>query len=131
MQLTPRFVDLIPAVLEAQVLYICEQYETAVHKCCCGCGQKVVTPLTPTDWRVVRNGAAVSLYPSIGNWSFPCRSHYWIRNNQIEWAEEWTQDEIEAGRAWNRAAKERYYGEQARQGVRKLGFWQTLKRWFS
>jgi hypothetical protein len=38
----------------------------------------------------------VSLDPSIGNWSFPCRSHYWIRNNKVRWAENWSQARIDA-----------------------------------
>jgi hypothetical protein len=28
----------------------------------------------------------VTLAPSIGNWNYACRSHYWIRKNQIQWA---------------------------------------------
>ncbi|MGN6800789.1 MAG: DUF6527 family protein [Ginsengibacter sp.] len=24
-----------------------------------------------------------TFYPSIGNWSFDCQSHYWIRENMI------------------------------------------------
>ena len=31
-------------------------------------------------------GERALLYPSIGNWQFPCRSHYWIRRNRIIWA---------------------------------------------
>jgi hypothetical protein len=25
-------------------------FRTAAHCCCCGCGEEVVTPFTPTDW---------------------------------------------------------------------------------
>jgi len=34
----------------------------------------VVTPLSPTGWSLIFDGETVSLYPSIGNWNFPCRS---------------------------------------------------------
>lgn len=81
--ITPEFVEIIPDHLVEGVLYISEKYGTALHKCCCGCGLEVVTPLKPSGWKVMREGGKVSLAPSIGNWSFPCRSHYWIRSNQI------------------------------------------------
>lgn len=112
MKIATKFVDRIPAHLDDQVLYICEEFETAAHRCFCGCGEKVVTPLTPTDWKLHRSIGGVSLYPSIGNWALQCRSHYWIRDDQVHWStEEWTQEEIDAGRARDRAAKERYYGD--------------------
>ncbi len=64
----------------------------------CGCGNKVVTPITPTDWTYIFNGEAVSLSPSIGNWNFKCQSHYWIKHGAIIWSDQWTQDEIEKSR---------------------------------
>lgn len=79
----PVFVDSIPDKIDEGVLYISERYKTAIHKCCCGCGEEVVTPLLPADWSVRRTGSAVSLHPSIGNWSCACRSHYWIRANRV------------------------------------------------
>jgi hypothetical protein len=45
-----RFVRNAPRELEPSVLYISMEYATAVHSCCCGCGERVVTPFTPTDW---------------------------------------------------------------------------------
>lgn len=84
-----KFVELIPDVLEQDVLYITLEYATAVHKCACGCGNEVVTPLSPKDWKMIFDGKTVSIYPSIGNWRFPCRSHYWIENNQVIDANRW------------------------------------------
>ena len=65
-----EFVEFIPSTLNDGVLYISIPYATAVHKCCCGCGEKVVTPLTPTDWSLTFDGLTASLSPSIGNWGF-------------------------------------------------------------
>jgi hypothetical protein len=79
-----KFLEIIPDYLEDDILYISVQYKTVVHKCICGCGNEVVTPLTPNDWRLTFDGKTISLYPSIGNWSFKCKSHYWIRNSVIE-----------------------------------------------
>lgn len=66
------------------MLHISLRYATAVHLCACGCRRKVVTPLKPAGWRLIFDGA-VSLDPSIGNWQYPCRSHYYIRSNRVEW----------------------------------------------
>lgn len=87
-KLAHKFVELIPENIEAGVLYVSLAYGTAIHRCCCGCGREVVTPLTPTDWKLIFDGEAVSLYPSIGSWRFRCRSHYWIWQGQIEWGED-------------------------------------------
>ena len=48
--LTHKFVEFIPQELAERTIYISIEYAIAVHKCCCGCGNKVVTPITPTDW---------------------------------------------------------------------------------
>ncbi len=82
--ITPQFVDLMPSQIQEGILYISEKYSTAIHQCCCGCGQKVVTPLSPAKWQLRRDGNVVTLHPSIGNWNLSCRSHYWIRRNRIE-----------------------------------------------
>lgn len=90
----PKFVEFIPKELEEGVLYISEKYQTASHLCASGCKEKVVTPLSPVDWKLKINGELVSLYPSIGNWNYPCKSHYWIRNNRILWAKSFSPQKI-------------------------------------
>lgn len=93
-----KFVEFIPDELEEGVLYISVEYATAVHNCVCGCGQQVVTPLSPTDWELTYDGKTISLYPSIGNWNFPCQSHYWITRNKIRYARKWSDSKIDLGR---------------------------------
>lgn len=83
-ELKPVFVDFIPLQLEQRHLYISMKYGTAVHLCACGCGQNVVTPLNPAGWELRYKGK-VTLRPSIGNYEFPCHSHYFITENKIEW----------------------------------------------
>ena len=107
--ITPVFVEQIPEVLEDGNLYISRRYSTALHKCYCGCGTEVVTPLTPTDWSLAFDGKSVSLSPSIGNWSLPCRSHYIIRKNRVQWVGAMTQQQIERNRIVDRAIKDNYY----------------------
>ena len=41
-----EFVRRVPAKLEEGVLYICLDCDVVVHKCACGCGEKVVLPLS-------------------------------------------------------------------------------------
>jgi hypothetical protein len=112
-KLAPRFVEFIPDVIEEGVLYVSMEHETVIHKCCCGCGSEVVTPLSPTDWQLTYDGVSITLYPSIGNWGFPCKSHYWIRGNSVRWAQRWSHEEIAAGRAADQLAKEHYYANSA------------------
>ena len=84
-----KFVKSVPDMLEDGVIYISMEYATAIHKCCCGCGNEVVTPFSPTDWELTFDGKTISLYPSIGNWSLECQSHYWITKNKVEWVPKW------------------------------------------
>lgn len=109
-----EFVEFIPANLDEGKVYISIPYATATHLCCCGCGHEVVTPLSPTDWHVSFNGETISLYPSIGNWSFPCRSHYWITNNRIIEAEFWTHEEVNQNRKKDRSQKGKHHRKKKR-----------------
>ena len=91
----PIFVEFVPRELERDVLYISERFSTAAHLCACGCGEKVVTPLSPASWRLEKHvEKSVSLYPSIGNWNYACRSHYWIKRNRILWAGQMSERQI-------------------------------------
>jgi hypothetical protein len=136
-KLVPEFVELAPPELREGVLYVSMIYGSAVHKCCCGCGEKVVTPFSPTDWKLTFDGESVSLHPSIGNWSFKCRSHYWIRENEIQWAPQWSEEQIKAGRLHDRNAKFRYFrlrrlksegpALETEASQPRPGVWRTLK----
>ncbi len=91
--LTHQFVEFIPEKLVDGVVFVSTTYCVASHLCCCGCGREVVTPIAPKEWSVTFDGESVTLQPSIGNWRFPCRSHYWIRKNRVEWVPDWENDD--------------------------------------
>lgn len=94
-----EFVDYIPEDLDEAVLYVSIPFATVLHRCCCGCGNEVVTPLDPTDWQMTFDGKSVTLFPSIGNWGLACQSHYWICRGQVRWARRLSKFEITTGRA--------------------------------
>lgn len=109
-RLEHRFVEHIPEQLDPGLLYISMEYGTAAHLCCCGCNSEIVTPFSLTDWHMTFDGESVSLWPSIGNWSLPCRSHYIIDRGKVREAPEWSKDQVEFGRRWDKRAKAQYYG---------------------
>lgn len=96
--LKPVFVDYIPSEIEHGKLYVSMIYSTTVHLCASGCGEKVVLPLHPEQWRLTYDGEGVSMSPSVGNWGLACESHYWIRSNRIEWAGRWDAAKVDGGR---------------------------------
>ncbi len=104
-----RFVRNVPRELEPGVLYISMDYATAVHSCCCGCGERVVTPFTPTDWRMTFDGESISIQPSVGNWNQPCRSHYVIQKNHVLEAGPWSNTQVEAEHRRDKKAKASHY----------------------
>ena len=78
-------VDYIPLLLEDNILYISDKLSITAHKCMCGCGNKVINLLDNNHWNYTINTLGVSMYPSVGNWGFDCRSHYWIMKGKILW----------------------------------------------
>ena len=100
-----EFVNYTPDALDDGVLYVSIPFATVAHRCCCGCGHEIVTPLDPTDWQMTFDGKSVSLSPSIGNWSLPCQSHYWIYRNHVRWVRHLSVFEITTNRALDRMRK--------------------------
>lgn len=124
----------MPNSIENNTLYISIEYCTAIHNCMCGCDNEVVTPLSPTDWKIIFDGKSVSLSPSIGNWSFECKSHYWIRENRVEWAKKWSDETIDFNRNQDKQLKSEYFNERYNQNdevevvnSKKKTFWTFLK----
>lgn len=115
MRLRYELVELMPPELEEGVVYVSLAYGTVIHKCVCGCGNKVVTPLSPVSWRITFDGESITLHPSIGNWSFPCQSHYWIINSQVEYAEKWKKSEVKRGRLRDANALKQFFGKKPKK----------------
>lgn len=77
----PPFKEMKENVIYASIEYGCSQ-----HKCLCGCGEIATMSLKPTwedGWDLITNSKDVySFTPSIGNYNFPCKSHYIITKNK-------------------------------------------------
>lgn len=124
-----------PRPLAAGVLYFSKRFSAAAHACACGCGREVITPLSPVQWQLTLGPRGASLRPSIGNWNFPCRSHYWITEGRVEWDLDMSDRAIRVGRARDARLREHYFEEAARHEsppmqqpaaaprVPKQGFW--------
>lgn len=138
-RLEHRFVENIPDRLEAGILYVSMEYATSAHSCCCGCGEEVVAPFTPTDWKMTFDGETISLRPSIGNWTLKCRSHYVIERGRVIEAAPWSDEQVVAERRRDRAAKERFYGHSPIGDVPAppptstptQSFWRSILDWLS
>ena len=63
-------------------------------------------------------GAAVSLYPSVGNREFDCKSHYLIRDGGVIWLASMSEGEVAASRERD---------EQHIRAVHRISIWKRLK----
>jgi hypothetical protein len=126
-----ELVEDMPGQFAPGILYVSEEYEIACHLCACGCGSPVYTPLDAAEWSFKNEGGKPSLRPSIGNWTLPCRSHYWIKSGRINWARNWSDNEVEAGRRAERKRRDAHLRStpdtipQAEQ----LGWFARAARW--
>lgn len=116
----------MPATLEPGLIYVSDEFGVAVHLCACSCGDKVVTPLSPTEWELTGGANSPALWPSIGNWQSPCRSHYIIRQGRVLWQPRWTAEEIDAGRRAEEKRDRAYYVGEAHSDGRLVA---RLRHW--
>ena len=116
-ELVPEFVDNIPRTPEPGKLYLSCRYRAVIHMCPCGCGAKISTPLHSTGWRLSYDGISVSLWPSVGNWSEKCQSHYWITENRVVWSSTLPRHEILQTREARDQALDRYFANNHETGM--------------
>jgi Family of unknown function (DUF6527) len=131
MRIELQRVKYMPQQLQPGILYVSEEFSTAAHLCPCGCGSKIRTPLGPTDWRFEDSVRGPTLWPSIGNWQRPCRSHYWIRSGDVLWSEDWSDDEVAVGRQLERDRAAAHYRALYRQRASLLvRVWRRIRSMF-
>lgn len=124
-------VEYVPKELRPGILYVAEEFGAAVHLCACGCGEKVSTPLRPTEWTLTVSRNGPSLDPSVGNWQLPCRSHYWIREGKVAWAGQWTPAQVASGRRAEEERRRAYYAARIpKRGGLLQRMWRWITSWF-
>lgn len=123
-------VEFLPSDLEQGILYVSKKYAVAGHLCPCGCGSKIITPLGRNEWRYTEKKNLPTLYPSIGNWQLPCRSHYWITNGVVEWSYNWSQEKIDAGAKFEEKKRNEYY-ERLEKKQKITSFLTSIRNWFN
>lgn len=126
MKIELKHVHYMPKELSPNILYVSKEFKTAAHLCACGCGKKIRTPLTPTEWSLKETNTGPSLYPSVGNWQQKCQSHYWINQGEIKWAEKWSSEQISSGHRREEERRRIYYDAIKPQHG---GFMQWIWNW--
>jgi hypothetical protein len=126
----PQYVEQLPDQIQEGVLYICEEFDLTAHKCCCGCGEDVYNKLGPAKWKLNKApGGCVSLYPSVGNWKYECKSHYWIRENRVIDAGPMSARAIEAVQQRDRRDRDIYISQFNAEPAheRKVTVWGSIR----
>jgi hypothetical protein len=77
--------DRFPDAPEQGKFYYSEEFRTSLHLCACGCGERVVLPIKSAGWTMTTGRNGFSIFPSVGNREFQCRSHYLIREGRVDW----------------------------------------------
>lgn len=121
-----QHVKVMPQDLRNGILYVSLEFGTAHHLCACGCGLKVRTPLSPAEWELQETSLGPTLWPSIGNWQLPCKSHYLIKKGEVVWSNQWSDARIAAGRK-KEQRKLREYLDSRRPA--NLTWWRQLLQW--
>ena len=83
--LQPVFVERRPKRFEPGKLYIVGEGSWSGHLCACGCGAEIDVGFSPGYRYMVWDGPTVTIRESIGNNHLPCKSHYYITRNKVEW----------------------------------------------
>lgn len=129
--MTPEFVEYIPANGDDLIsgnVYISMKYGMVVYRCPCGCEGLSEFMLDPIRYRMEYDGINVSFYPSIGISYLKCRSHYWIRDNQIQWCAPMEDWEIDKARRRELASALEVRDREKSKGIRQM--WSRFVSWW-
>ena len=101
---TPEFVESFPTPLDAWGLLHLPRVQHLRPPVRLRLWQRGRHPTLPAQWSFTYDGDSISVRPSVGNWSFACKSHYVINKGHVRWARGFFSDEIARNRARDRAA---------------------------
>lgn len=112
--------DCLPELPEPGKFYYSEEFRTSLHLCACGCGNRVVLPIKPAGWTMRKGRNGISIFPSVGNREFDCRSHYFILDGRVDWLLALSAAAVEESRANDQRHMKQVYKTSAWDFVRKL-----------
>lgn len=124
-----RFVESFPTSMEPGILYVSAEYTIAGHLCPCGCGQEVITKLSPARWRVIYDGE-VSLRPSVAATGLRCNSHYFITHGAVDWRSELDGVQARKARISDQRAKQ-LHSARSTPLARHDAWWARVQRLWS
>jgi hypothetical protein len=101
------------------------RFEMAALACACGCGHRVMLNLLDQHQLVIEHGLP-SVTPSILVSDAPCLSHFYIRNGEVEWAQQWTKSTVDMVMQ----SQVRRHVEQDRMRKVKPSFLRRCADWF-
>jgi len=119
----------MPKQLESDLFYVSDEFKVAAHLCPCGCGNKVNTPLGPSNWTFIECNNEPTLSPSISNWQLPCKSHYWITKGVVKWSYKLSSEDALESWQLEEEKRKRYYAELEIKKTKK-SFVKSLFNWF-
>ena len=112
----------MPESIKEGELYISIKHRLVEHMCACGCGTEISLPLGRSEWKIEYDGETVSLWPSIGNWRLPCKSHYVIQENKTNWCRQWSEKEIYIERIRDRNDKK----QDIQRKLKNIAWWRRI-----
>lgn len=80
-----KFPPKIDSMREGELYILATEMPSSIHLCPCGCGNIVVLPHDKNGWKLADKDGKVTIRPSVGSFNLPCKSHYYITDNKIEW----------------------------------------------
>lgn len=86
----PSYEDMLQDVI--YVYYYDIDHGVSIHKCMCGCGEQTVMPFIKKGLNINSNKVwvlnfindKIDFEGSVGNYSYPCKSHYMIQKGQVK-----------------------------------------------
>jgi hypothetical protein len=70
------------------------RFEMAALACACGCGHRVMLNLLDQHQLTITEGVP-TVSPSILVSDAPCLSHFFVREGQVEWAQQWSKKTVD------------------------------------
>lgn len=86
--------DRLPSQVEPYEFHYSQRFEMAAIACACGCGHRVMLNLQDQHQLVIEGGLP-TVTPSILVSDAACLSHFFIRNGQVEWAQQWSKKTVD------------------------------------